>query len=88
MNLLSFLRKRLLQILPVLFGIALVVFLVVRLIPGDPARIMLGTRATEERLVALRERWGSACRSGNSSSASLATSCRGIWARRWSTGAT
>lgn len=58
MNLLSFLRKRLLQILPVLFGIALVVFLVVRLIPGDPARIMLGTRATEERLVALREQLG------------------------------
>lgn len=58
MNLLSFLRKRFLQILPVLFGIALVVFLVVRLIPGDPARIMLGVRATEGRLAALREQLG------------------------------
>ncbi len=58
LNLLSFLRKRFLQILPVLFGIALVVFLVVRLIPGDPARIMLGTRATEERLAELRHELG------------------------------
>ncbi len=58
MNLVAFLRKRLLQILPVLFGIALVVFLVVRLIPGDPARIMLGTHASEERLTALRDQLG------------------------------
>lgn len=37
-----------------LFGIVLVVFLIVRLIPGDPARIMLGVRATEDRLAELR----------------------------------
>ena len=58
MNILTFLRRRLVQILPVLFGIVLVVFLVVRLIPGDPARIMLGVRATDERIIELRQQLG------------------------------
>lgn len=58
MNIVAFLRKRLLQVVPVLAGIVLVVFLVVRLIPGDPARIMLGMRATEESLAALRTELG------------------------------
>jgi peptide/nickel transport system permease protein len=57
-NIATFLRRRLLQVLPVLFGIVLVVFLVVRLIPGDPARIMLGIHASEERLAALRHELG------------------------------
>ena len=39
---LTFFRNRLIHILPVLFGIVLLVFLMVRLIPGDPARIILG----------------------------------------------
>lgn len=46
------------QILPVLFGILLVVFMVVRLVPGDPARMMLGVYATDERLAELREQLG------------------------------
>ena len=54
----AFLRKRLLQVLPVLFGIVLIVFLVVRLIPGDPARIMLGTHASAEKLAALHAQLG------------------------------
>ena len=58
MNTPTFLRRRLLQVLPVLAGILLVVFLVVRLIPGDPARIMLGIHASEERLANLRTELG------------------------------
>jgi peptide/nickel transport system permease protein len=54
----AFLRRRLLQIVPVLFGIVLVVFMVVRLVPGDPARMMLGVYATDERLAALRAELG------------------------------
>jgi peptide/nickel transport system permease protein len=57
-NIALFLRRRLLQTVPVLSGIVLIVFLVVRLIPGDPARIMLGMRANEERLAALRAELG------------------------------
>jgi peptide/nickel transport system permease protein len=55
---LTFLRKRLIHMIPVLFGILLVVFLIVRLIPGDPARIMLGTHATEDKLTELRAALG------------------------------
>ena len=54
MDIWTFLRKRLAHTLPVLFGITLVVFLMVRLIPGDPARILLGTHATPERVMELR----------------------------------
>ena len=58
MDTLIFVRKRLIHMIPVLFGIVLVVFLMVRLIPGDPARIMLGTHATEEKLADLRATLG------------------------------
>jgi peptide/nickel transport system permease protein len=53
-NLPKFLLRRLGQLVPVLFGIVLVVFLFVRLIPGDPAMVMLGPYATDESLAALR----------------------------------
>jgi peptide/nickel transport system permease protein len=39
---------RLLQTIPVLIGVSLVVFLLVRLIPGDPATAVLGSRATPQ----------------------------------------
>lgn len=58
MNKAAFLRRRLIQTVPVIVGIVLTVFLVVRLIPGDPARIMLGQRATEEALAELRAELG------------------------------
>ena len=39
---------RLLQMIPVLLGVSVIVFLLVRLIPGDPATAVLGSRATPE----------------------------------------
>ena len=42
----KFVLYRPLQFLPVLFGISVITFILVRLIPGDPARVLLGTRAT------------------------------------------
>jgi peptide/nickel transport system permease protein len=42
--------SRVLQVVPVLIGVSMVVFLLVRLIPGDPAQAMLGGRATPELL--------------------------------------
>ena len=50
--------KRILSIIPVLLGISIVVFLAVRLIPGDFATVMLGTQYTEEAAAALREQYG------------------------------
>jgi peptide/nickel transport system permease protein len=54
MDKLHFIGRRLLHTLPVLFGITLVVFLMVRLIPGDPALIILGTHASPDRIASLR----------------------------------
>ena len=42
----------------VLWGALTIIFLAVRIIPGDPASLMLGAGATEEDVAALRERLG------------------------------
>lgn len=52
------LMRRLGEILPVIFGIVLLVFLMVRMIPGDPAKIMLGERASPAEVAALRAELG------------------------------
>ncbi len=46
------------QLVPVLFGVSLVSFILVRLIPGDPVRILLGTRATAEVIAKVRAQYG------------------------------
>lgn len=51
----TYVFRRLLGLVPVLFGISLLVFSIVRMVPGDPAQIMLGQRATPEALERLRE---------------------------------
>lgn len=53
-----FILSRPLQLLPVLFGISLITFVLVRSIPGDPARILLGTRSTPEALANVRAQFG------------------------------
>lgn len=58
MNLANFTVRRLLQIVPVLIGISLVSFLLITLIPGDPVRLILGPRATDQAVAAMRQDWG------------------------------
>ena len=53
-----FVLTRPLQFLPVLFGISVITFVLVRLIPGDPARNILGTRATPAALACIRAQYG------------------------------
>lgn len=53
-----FVLLRPLQFLPVLFGISIITFVLVRLIPGDPARILLGARATPSALARIRSQYG------------------------------
>ncbi|MET0900346.1 MAG: ABC transporter permease [Mycobacterium sp.] len=55
---LRFLARRLLYTLVVLFGVLIVVFALVHLVPGDPVRIALGTRYTPEAYAALRSASG------------------------------
>jgi peptide/nickel transport system permease protein len=50
--------RRLLQAIPVVFGIAVVTFFLLRLIPGDPAATLLGNHATPQAIEALHQRWG------------------------------
>jgi peptide/nickel transport system permease protein len=47
-----------LQIIPVLLGVSIVVFFMVRAIPGDPAQIILGQQATQAQVQQLRENMG------------------------------
>ncbi len=55
---LAYLARRLLLTIPVLFGIATLVFALVHLVPGDPALQMLGEGASGEDVAALRTRLG------------------------------
>ena len=55
---LSFLGKRLLATLPVLLVVAIAVFMIVRLTPGDPAAIIGGNSATNEDLDRIRAQLG------------------------------
>jgi peptide/nickel transport system permease protein len=53
-----YILQRLLQTLILLALISLVVFVMVRLIPGDPAQVLLGNTATPEEIARTREQWG------------------------------
>jgi len=54
----AFVLRRPLQLIPVLIGISLVTFILVQLMPGDPVRVMLGPRASEEAIKIVRARYG------------------------------
>ncbi|MEQ1768243.1 MAG: ABC transporter permease [Devosia sp.] len=55
---LVFILRRIFLTIPMLFVMSIVVFLIIRLIPGDPVRTMLGFRATEENVTLLRTQLG------------------------------
>lgn len=55
---LRFIRRRLLFLIPQLIGVTIVVFLLVRLIPGNPAYILLGQGASESAVAELTKRLG------------------------------
>jgi peptide/nickel transport system permease protein/oligopeptide transport system permease protein len=53
----KYIFRRLAMLVPILLGVSMLVFLVMRLIPGDPARQSLGPEATGEQVAALRKAW-------------------------------
>ena len=57
---LLYLARRIVAVLPVLFGVSVAVFLMIRLVPGDVVTVVLGTEgtATPERTAELRRLFG------------------------------
>ena len=54
----KYIVKRFLMMIPVIIGISLLVFLVMKATPGDPARIVAGSEADEETVEEIREQLG------------------------------
>ncbi|MGH2403965.1 MAG: ABC transporter permease, partial [bacterium] len=54
----AYITKRLLLAIPVIFGVAFVVFAMVRIVPGDPAQIIAGETATKEFVEGIRKDLG------------------------------
>lgn len=54
----AYLIKRLLSVVPVLFIVSTVVFLIIHLTPGDPAAVILGDEASQEQIAELRQQLG------------------------------
>ncbi|MCP4383119.1 MAG: ABC transporter permease [Hyphomicrobiales bacterium] len=54
----KFVLYRPLQIIPVLIGVSIITFVLIRSIPGDPVRVLLGPRAKPSIIAAVREQYG------------------------------
>jgi peptide/nickel transport system permease protein len=57
---LKFIIRRVLLMIPILLGVSLVTFIIVRSIPGDPVRVLLGAdaRSTPEQIAHIRRSYG------------------------------
>jgi peptide/nickel transport system permease protein len=54
----TFVFQRQLMLVPVAVGITIIVFFMIHLIPGDPARTILGIHATPRAIAILHQQWG------------------------------
>ncbi|MFP4589799.1 MAG: ABC transporter permease, partial [Candidatus Acetothermia bacterium] len=54
----TYIVRRLLLLLPVLLAVAIIIFGMVRMLPGDPARALAGVHATPEYVARVREEMG------------------------------
>lgn len=50
--------KRLLWMIPIILGIVILIFSILHIVPGDPAKMILGVTATPEQIAALRQNLG------------------------------
>ncbi len=55
---LDFIARRLVAIVPVLTVVAVLIFMMLRLTPGDPAAVIAGDNATSDQIAAIREKLG------------------------------
>jgi peptide/nickel transport system permease protein/oligopeptide transport system permease protein len=77
----AYVAKRLLLAVPVIFGVAFVVFAMVRVVPGDPAQIIAGETATREFVEAIRRDLGLDRPIPQQFAAFLASAARGDFGR-------
>ena len=54
----NYILQRVLQMIPVLLLVLVLIFALIRFIPGDPADVMLGARATKESRAMLHAKMG------------------------------
>ena len=50
--------KRLLLLIPIMLGVSFLVFTILNIVPGDPARVILGEAATAEEVAQLNHELG------------------------------
>lgn len=58
MSLAAYVVRRLLQLVPIALGVTILVFFLIHLVPGDPARTILGNQATPARIALVRHEFG------------------------------
>ena len=58
MNIYAYILRRLLYVIPILFGVCLIIFVLFNVVSPDPTLIMLGKHATASQMEALRQELG------------------------------
>ncbi len=58
MSLTGYVVRRLIQLVPIVLGVTVLVFFLIHLVTGDPARTMLGNHATPQKVALLHREWG------------------------------
>jgi peptide/nickel transport system permease protein len=53
-----FILLRPIELIPVLVGISIITFILVHMLPGNPAYVLLGSKATEEAVKAIQQQYG------------------------------
>jgi peptide/nickel transport system permease protein len=57
-SLTGYVVRRLIQLVPIVLGVTVLVFFLIHLVPGDPARTILGNHATPAKVALLHKEWG------------------------------
>jgi len=57
-SLTGYVVRRLIQLVPIVLGVTVLVFFLIHLVPGDPARTILGNHATPQKVALLHREWG------------------------------
>jgi ABC-type dipeptide/oligopeptide/nickel transport system permease component len=83
---LGYVLKRLLFAIPTLFAVLSIVFVLARVLPGDPAQTILGDQASQEALTAMRHRLGVDKPIGTQYVEFLVNALRGEWGSSLVTG--